>query len=231
MPSTKETMIPNTEIKPMPGGFVRYVDHMGDDQRIVEAARVSYLSPSKGEEQDKRLLNYLFRNKHTSPFEMGKITFNIRLPIFVMRQFVRHRMQNLNEVSARYTELEDEFHVPETFRGQSKHNKQCSEERSEIDQEKCQKVVDRIHRETYAAYQQLLKEGVAREQARIVLPVSIFTEIYSCWDINNLIKFLREREHPHAQQEIRVYASAMKEIARQLFPWTIEAYENERRGY
>jgi len=93
-------------------GFVRYIDHMGDDRRIVEAARVSYKSPSKGDEGDKKLLHYLWKNRHTSPFEMVTVTFNIKMPIFVMRQYIRHRMQSVNEVSARYTELPDEFFVP-----------------------------------------------------------------------------------------------------------------------
>src|SRR3990172_10322317 len=115
-----------TTTKVLDHGFVRLVDHMGSDQRIVKAARVSYDSPSKAPEQDKKLLHYLWKNKHTSPFEMCKITFNIKLPIFVMRQFVRHRMQNLNEVSARYTELPNEFYIPSQWRKQDSKNKQSS---------------------------------------------------------------------------------------------------------
>ena len=107
-------------------GFVRYIDHMGNDQRICEAARISYKAPSKGEEGDKKLINYLWKNKHTSPFEMVKLTLNIKMPIFVMRQYVRHRMQNLNEVSARYTELPDEFYIPKVWRKQDNKNKQGS---------------------------------------------------------------------------------------------------------
>src|ERR1051326_514707 len=107
-------------------GYIRLIDWMGDDKRIVEAARISYKSPSKGDEQDKKLLEYLWKNKHTSPFEMCKVTFNIKLPIFVMRQYVRHRMQNLNEVSARYTKLPDEFYIPASWRKQDTKNKQGS---------------------------------------------------------------------------------------------------------
>ena len=107
-------------------GYVRYIDHLGSDQRICEAARISYKSPSKGDEQDKKLIAYLWRNKHTSPFEMVKLTLNIKLPIFVMRQYVRHRMQNLNEMSARYTELPNEFYIPKKWRKQDTKNKQGS---------------------------------------------------------------------------------------------------------
>ena len=113
-------------VSALDSGFVRYIDHMGSDERVVEAARISYRSPSKGEDADRKLLNYLFKNKHTSPFEMCKITFNVKMPIFVMRQWVRHRMQNLNEVSARYTELPDEFYRPTEWRVQDASNKQSS---------------------------------------------------------------------------------------------------------
>ena len=116
-------------------GYVRYIDHMGDDERICEAARISYKSPSKGKEQDEKLIEYLWKNKHTSPFEICKITFNIKMPIFVMRQFVRHRMQNLNEVSARYTELPDEFYIPEKWRKQDTKNKQSSIEAEDWDKQ------------------------------------------------------------------------------------------------
>src|SRR5438093_1688934 len=113
-------------------GFVRYVDHLGSDMRVVESARLSYKSPSKGEEADKKLLFYLWKNRHTSPFEMIKVTLNIKLPIFVMRQYVRHRMQNLNEVSARYTELPNEFYVPTKWRKQDTKNKQGSIDTEEL---------------------------------------------------------------------------------------------------
>src|SRR5689334_22691832 len=124
-------MISPTKIVVLDHGFVRYIDHMGTDQRIVEAARISYKSPSKGEEADRKLIGYLWKNRHLSPFEMCKITFNIKMPIFVMRQFVRHRMQNLNEVSARYTELPAEFYIPKRWRKQDTKNKQGSVEDKE----------------------------------------------------------------------------------------------------
>lgn len=217
-------MIYAKEIKVLDHGFVRYVDHMGHDKRIVEAARVSYKSPSKGEEADKKLLQYLYKNRHTSPFEMCKITFNIKMPIFVMRQFVRHRMQNLNEVSARYTELPNEFYIPEKWRAQDTKNKQGSVD-SEMNHVDLSSYLRFRCNDAYEAYQQLLGEGVAREMARFVLPVNIYTEIYCCWDLKNLLHFFSLRDDPHAQWEHQEYGRAMKSIARDLFPWTLEAYD------
>jgi thymidylate synthase (FAD) len=212
-------------------GFVRYIDHMGTDERIVEAARISYKSPSKGPEADAKLLKYLLANRHTSPFEMVKVTFNIKLPIFIMRQYVRHRMQNLNEVSARYTELQDEFFMPNKWRvQQTTGNKQGSV---------AAEMPDKWHKEAaghaalaykfcYTKYESLLKMGVAREMARIVLPVGIYTEIYATWDLNNLIKFFILRDDSHAQSEIQDYATAMKKITGELFPATMALYEEMR---
>lgn len=206
-------------------GYVRYIDHMGTDERIVEAARISYKSPSKGEEQDKKLLNYLFKNKHTSPFEMCKITFNVKLPIFVMRQWVRHRMQNLNEVSARYTELPDEFYVPKVWRVQDEKNKQGSINSDSLVHYAISAGLKEAYRSAYNTYTLLLRSGVSREMARMVLPVGIYTECYSCWDLNNLLKFFRLRDDSHAQAEIQEYARAMKQITAELFPWTMAVYE------
>lgn len=222
-------------------GYVRYVDHMGTDQRIVEAARISYKSPSKGEEQDKKLIEYLYKNKHTSPFEMVKLTLNIKLPIFVMRQYVRHRMQNLNEVSARYTELPNEFYIPSKWREQDPKNRQGSIEISILKQgfkiPKDGQIVDcsaheyftfKLEQEckrAYETYQELLFHGVAREMARMILPVNIYTEIYACWDLKNLLHFITLREDSHAQAEIQEYGKAIKSICKELFPWTMEAYE------
>ena len=217
-------------------GFVRYVDHMGTDLDILEAARVSYKSPSKGEEADRKLLNYLFKNKHTSPFEMCKVKFNIRMPIFVMRQYIRHRMQNVNEVSARYTQLPDEFYIPDSWRRQDTKNKQggiaslenwnpgIEEDEGEAS-DTATGACKRAYQYCYRIYQQLLDAGVAREQARIVLPVGIYTEFYCCWDLNNIIKFFTLRDDPHAQGEHQDYAKAMKQIVARLFPWTMECYE------
>ena len=147
------------------------------------------------------------------------------MPLFVMRQYVRHRMQNLNEVSARYTELPDEFYIPDKWRKQDIKNKQGSIESDELDHEKCSKNLEEICKMTYDTYQNFLKLGVAREMARMVLPVNIYTEIYTCWDLKNLLHFLALREDSHAQFEIQEYAKAIKTICGELFPNTMEAYE------
>lgn len=216
-------------------GFVRYIDHHGSDQRICEAARISYKSPSKGEEQDKKLIQYLWKNKHTSPFEMCKITLNIKLPLFVMRQYVRHRMQNLNEMSARYTELPNEFYIPKEWRKQDTKNKQSSQVEEDWNDEwycaghtKNKEFSSWIENHcdvSYKLYQDMLKEGIAREMARMVIPVNIYTEIYCCWDLKNLMHFLQLREDSHAQFEIQEYAKAIKIIVRELFPMTIDSFD------
>jgi thymidylate synthase (FAD) len=216
-------------------GFVRYIDHMGDDKRILEAARISYKSPSKGDDADKKLLAYLWKNKHTSPFEMVKLTLNIKMPIFIMRQYVRHRMQNLNEVSARYTELPNEFYVPETWRAQDTKNKQGSavteawDKKQDYETKTFNQILSQFVQEhstaSYDLYQKLLRLGVSREMARMVLPVNIYTEIYACWDLKNLLHFITLRDDGHAQAEIQEYGKAIKKICQDLFPWTMEAYE------
>ncbi len=213
------------EIRVLDHGFVRYIDHMGSDERTVEAARISYKSPSKGPEQDEKLLQFLYKNKHTSPFEMCKLTLNVKLPIFIMRQWVRHRMQNLNEVSARYTELPNEFYIPTTWRKQDTKNKQGSITTEELPHEGIRSAVELHCRDSYEIYQHLIDTGVAREMARMVLPINIYTEIYCCWDLKNLMHFLTLREDSHAQAEIQEYAKAIKHICYQLFPMTMRAFD------
>lgn len=212
-------------IKVLDHGFVRYCDHLGSDAAIVEAARVSYGSISKGKEADDKLLHYLFRNQHTSPFEMGKIVFNISMPIFVMRQYIRHRMQNVNEVSARYTEMPDVFYVPDVFRTQDTKNKQGSNVSETLNHRDAQQKVLTAYKFAYKTYENLLHMGVAKEMARIVLPVGIYTEIRCCWDMSNLLKFFKLRDDAHAQLEIQEFARAMKHFARTLFPVTLDAYD------
>jgi thymidylate synthase (FAD) len=206
-------------------GYVRYIDHLGDDRRIVETARISYKSPSKGDEADKKLLFYLYRHRHTSPFEACNITFNIKMPIFCMRQFVRHRTFRLNEWSGRYSELADQFYLPKLWRVQDVKNKQGSlnaarDEEWHLENED---IAAAAFANAYSAYSELLRRGVAKELARIVLPVSLFTEIYVSCDIHNLIHFLNLRQDSHAQLEMQVIANGMAQIAEQLFPWTFEA--------
>lgn len=209
-------------------GYVRYIDHLGSDLRIVETARISYKSPSKGDDADKKLLFYLFKNRHTSPFEACNITFNIKMPIFCMRQFVRHRTFRLNEWSGRYSELADEFYMPAAWRVQDTKNKQGSvicgyDTEMKFWHDRNDKIAQECFDNCYQSYQQLLERGVAKELARIVLPVSMFTEIYVNVDVHNLIHFLNLRQDPHAQLEMREIANAMAEVGKQLFPWTFEA--------
>lgn len=227
-----------SEIKVLDHGYVRFVDSMGTDARILEAARISYKSEGKGTEADKKLLRYLLTNKHTSPFEMCKITFNIKLPIFVMRQFVRHRMQNLNEVSARYTQLPNEFYIPTEWRRQDTKNKQGSvteEDWNPLFFEESSSgitvsnLLETQSKYVYYLYEQMLEKGIAREMARMILPVNIYTEIYSCWDLSNLLKFFALRDDTHAQAEIQDYAVAMKAITATKFPWVMELYEDLRK--
>lgn len=176
---------------------------------------------------------------NTSPFEMCKVTLNIKMPIFVMRQYVRHRMQNLNEVSARYTELPEEFYIPDKWRAQDTKNKQSSVE-SDLKMVHARPVIDvdgsefmtcdpslimRNHcKRVYQLYQDMIESGIAREMARFVLPVNIYTECYACWDLKNLMHFISLRDDSHAQAEIQVYGKAIKEICTDLFPWTMEAF-------
>lgn len=219
------TVVPGLTIPMLGHGYVRYIDHFGSDQRIVETARISYKSPSKGEDQDKRLLHYLYRNRHTSPFEACNVTFNIKMPIFCMRQFVRHRTLRLNEQSGRYSEFAEEFYTPDVWRMRDTKNKQGSLPVADDEwwHEGNTRIAAESFKQSYAAYQDLLARGVAKEMARIVLPVALFTEIYVNVDVHNLMHFLNLRQDGHAQSEIREIADGMAEIAEQLFPWTFEA--------
>ena len=215
------------EIPVLGQGYVRYIDHLGSDLRIVETARISYKSPSKGEEADRKLLHYLYRNRHTSPFESSSITFNIKMPIFCMRQFVRHRTFRLNEWSGRYSELEDKFYLPERWRVQDTANKQGSlppmmAGRDDWELENAA-IAQECFGTSYSGYRQLLQRGVAKELARIVLPVALFTEIYVSCDVHNLMHFFDLRQDEHAQWEMREIANAMAAIFNELFPWCAQA--------
>lgn len=216
-------MKPESPTIPVPDhGYVKLLDSMGSDTSIVNCARVSYDGGSKGEEKDKKLLRYLFENKHSSPFEMAKIQFEVKLPIFVARQLVRHRMQNLNEVSARYTELPEEFYVPDELRVQASHSKQASVEGHFDDHCAIQEEIESHCRDAFWLYKSLIARGVAKEQARIVLPLNTYTKWVTCWDLNNFCKLCLLRIHPHAQHETRIYVERMLALAKTRFPWTCE---------
>lgn len=203
-------------------GYVRYVDRLGSDEKIVQAARTSYNGVSKGYDADRSLLRYLLKNHHTSPFEMVSITYEIYMPIFVARQIMRHRTARVNELSGRYTKMPEDFYVPCVIRRQDKKNKQSSVPDAEF--------TDPIVSFEYAGkamlniYQKLLDSGVCREQARMVLPLSTYTKVVMNIDMNNLLKFLRLRDDDHAQWETRQYAIAMRKIAERYFPWTMECF-------
>jgi thymidylate synthase (FAD) len=207
-------------------GHVIYVDHYGSDSRVVEAARVSYAGGSKGDEKDKKLLDYLFRKRHTSPFEQCAITFQIKLPLFIQAQMVRHRTQKLNQQSARYTEMSNDFYIPEIWRKQNTENKQGSIEAVNLNHPFYTEEVETFCKDAFDLYENLLEAGISREMARMVLPQNLYTEIYSCWDVHNFLHFANlRRDRIHAQSEIVTYADAMFDIFKELFPWTAEASE------
>jgi len=218
------------EIKIDELGYVRYIDHLGTDTRIVEAARVSYNAPSKGAEQDKKLLKYLYRNHHTSPFEQCNITFNIKIPIFVMRQFVRHRTFRLTEMSGRYTEFNTDVYLPGEWRLQATDNKQGSIKGLDLDNVELDAIAKTAYDQAFHSYHLLLGKGVAKELARTILPVGCYTEIYVNCDLHNLLHFLKLRLHPHAQKEVRDVAGAMMKITKELYPWSVEAFEEYTLG-
>ncbi len=218
------------EFRCLDKGFVRLIDVMGDDSAIVQAARVSYGSGTKQVHEDRGLIRYLMRHLHTTPFEMVEFKFHVKLPIFVARQWIRHRTANVNEYSGRYSEMKDEFYLPDSdqVRAQSSMNKQGRADTAfdPAEAERIRSVMSSTQQHLYDEYQQLLSTDLAREIARINLPVSNYTEWYWKIDLHNLFHFLRLRIDPHAQYEIRVYGEAMAEIAKAAVPLAYEAFED-----
>ncbi len=218
------------EFRCLDKGFVRLLDIMGDDAAIVQAARVSYGEGTRSVSDDRRLIRYLMRHRHTSPFEMVEFKFHIKLPIFVARQWIRHRTASVNEYSGRYSIMREEFYLPEPeqIRPQSLLNKQGRSEEP-LPEELARSVRQRLQdtqQRLYAEYQELLQQNLARELARINLPLSLYTEWYWKIDLHNLFHFLRLRLDEHAQYEIRVYARAIAEIVKQVVPLAWEAFED-----
>lgn len=196
------------------------------DAAITKAARVSYGDGTRTVSDDRTLIRYLLRHGHTSPFEMVEFQWRIKCPLFVARQWLRHRTASVNEVSARYSDMSDvEFHLPEWLRGQSSANKQGSEGTVDDSTHLC-RAIRTSQNDARFLYQHLLGRGVAREQARVVLPTSMYTEFVWKCDLHNTLRFLRLRTSLHAQPEIRVYAESMLGILRELVPVTIEAWED-----
>jgi thymidylate synthase (FAD) len=229
-------------------GFVRVVDYMGNDSSVVQAARVSYGAGTKKVNADKSLINYLLAHRHTTPFEMCEIKFHIKLPIFVARQWIRHRTASVNEYSARYSIVEDEFYVPkaEHLAAQSKVNHQGRDETrvlSAAEQKRVLQILKEDSQKSYDHYLEMInqdtagnitdesKDGLARELARMNLPLSCYTQWYWKIDMHNLLHFLNLRADSHAQYEIRVYAEIMLELVKKWVPHCYEAFmKNQKTG-
>ena len=226
-------------------GFVRVVDYMGDDAAIVQAARVSYGKGTKQVNQDRGLIHYLMRHWHSTPFEMCEIKFHVKLPIFVARQWIRHRTANVNEYSARYSVLNKEFYIPkrENLGPQSAQNHQGRA--GELSDDEAARVMELLKNDAeqcYDHYEEMMNEnaagevldedktGLARELARMNLNLNYYTEWYWKIDLHNLMHFLRLRADSHAQYEIQVYAEVMTEILKKWCPIAHEAYEEYREG-
>jgi thymidylate synthase (FAD) len=218
-------------------GFVRVIDYMGDDAAIVQAARVSYGAGTKHVQNDEGLIRYLMRHWHSTPFEMCEVKLHVKLPVFVARQWIRHRTANVNEYSARYSILDREFYIPapEQLAAQSTVNNQG---RGEVLQgAEAARVLEMLKSDAntaYDHYEAMLsqdgQQGLARELARMNLPANIYTQWYWKVDLHNLFHFLRLRADPHAQYEIRVYAEAIAACVRDWVPLAYAAFEDYRMG-
>jgi len=206
-------------------GFIRLVDMMGDDMSIVRAARVSHGLGSKGVEQDRKLIFYLMRHNHETPFEHVVYTFHVKTPLFVARQWFRHRIGSFNEISQRYTEVkEEEFYIPVNVRINVPEDKQKAVPVEDTELlKKVQDIMKQKFEEDYKLYKELLDMGIARELARIVLPLATYTQFYWTVNLRSLINFLLLRIDYHAQYEIREYAKCILDVIKQTVPWTYEA--------
>ena len=232
-----------TSIPVLDHGFVRVIDYMGDDSAIVQAARVSYGKGTKKVNEDAGLINYLMRHRHSTPFEMCEIKFHVKLPIFVARQWIRHRTANVNEYSARYSVMDKEFYIPspENLAAQSRTNRQGRE--AVLSGEEATRVFQLLRNDAeqcYEHYQEMLNEdevgnvldpersGLARELARMNLNLNFYTQWYWKVDLHNLMHFLSLRADSHAQYEIRVYAETMLEVLKRWLPITFQAFLDYR---
>jgi thymidylate synthase (FAD) len=247
--ATRRDTVPALEeilYRPLPvldRGFVRVIDYMGSDGAIVQAARVSYGKGTRKVSEDRGLIHYLMRHRHSTPFEMCEIKFHVKLPIFVARQWIRHRTANVNEYSARYSILDREFYLPapEHLAAQSSANRQGRGDILEGDEAmEVMRLLERDAMAAYDHYEQMLNEredgstidpdrtGLARELARMNLTLNYYTQWYWKIDLHNLMHFLSLRADPHAQYEIRAYADAMIDVVKRWVPLTHEAFEQHR---
>ena len=248
---TRRATVPAMEeilFEPLPvldHGFVRLVDYMGDDSAIVQAARVSYGKGTKQVNQDKGLIFYLMRHWHSTPFEMCEIKFHIKLPIFIARQWIRHRTANVNEYSARYSVMSKEFYIPkrEHLQAQSKINNQGrGETLNDLEAQRVMQLLQEDSERCYGHYEEMMnadaagniidpaKDGLARELARMNLTLNYYTEWYWKVDLHNLMHFLRLRADSHAQYEIRAYAEVMIDVLKRWCPLAHEAFLEYRQG-
>jgi thymidylate synthase (FAD) len=249
MQPTRRAVVPGLEeilYQPLPlldHGFVRVIDYMGDDSAVVQAARVSYGKGTKKVTEDRGLIHYLMRHRHSTPFEMCEIKFHVKLPIFVARQWIRHRTANVNEYSARYSILDREFYIPapEHLAAQSASNRQG---RGDVLQgAEAARVLDLLKADSGRAYDDYAwmlnenedgsavdsdRQGLARELARMNLSLNFYTQWYWKVDLHNFMHFLSLRADPHAQYEIRVYADAMLDVLRRWVPLSAEAFDQHR---
>lgn len=224
-------------------GFVRLIDYMGDDAAIVQAARVSYGKGTKSVQNDRGLIRYLMRHHHTTPFEMCEIKFHVKMPIFVARQWIRHRTANVNEYSARYSILDREFYIPEPDqlaaqsvinnqgRGDVLQGAEADEVRARLEQGGSQAFDDyllMLNERPDGSKVDADRQGLARELARMSLPLNTYTQFYWKIDLHNLLHFLRLRADSHAQYEIRVFADAMYAMVKDWVPFAAEAFEDYR---
>ncbi|MCF6443880.1 FAD-dependent thymidylate synthase [Nereida sp. MMG025] len=226
------------EAKPvLDHGFIRVIDYMGDDNAITQAARVSYGKGTKSVQNDEGLIRYLMRHWHSTPFEMCEIKLHVKLPVFVARQWIRHRTANVNEYSARYSILDREFYIPapDHLAAQSVVNNQGRG--AALEGEEAARVLDILKTDSnraYDHYEQMISEdgqqGLARELARMNLPANVYTQWYWKVDLHNLFHFLRLRADAHAQYEIRVYADAICEVVKDWVPFAYSAFEDYRMG-
>lgn len=219
-----------TEVKVLDNGFVRLEAFDGGDTAVLRAARVSYGSTSTDEERDKKLIKFLLDNDHGSPFEHTFFTFHMKHPILVARQIIRHRIGiSFNEVSGRYTELKDQFYIPTVWRAQDTKNKQGSVV-ADLPHHQFTAIVHENNLMTMEYYHKLLDGGVAKEMARMVLPVNLYTEWYMTLNSRSLMHFIGLRSDNHAQFETRQYSHAMACLFKQKMPWTFDALESSLRA-
>jgi thymidylate synthase (FAD) len=236
-PKKQEEKIMTDKIEVLNGGYIRLVDHMGGDLSVVRSARVSYDAGWREPEldevigKDAKLIAYLLKNKHTSPFESVTFTFEVKAPIFVYRQWHRHRTWAYNEVSARYTELDMGFYIPALADINQQHasNKQMRTDEQHPEAQWIQTQMYSSIMRSYKTYLRLLNKGTARELARIVLPVAMYSKMFATVNLHNLLHFLTLRAHTHSQKEIRVYAEAILQLIEPIVPVTIKNF-NELRG-